>query len=71
MIAEKNLISKIVLPLLRTTRVIFHSNLACRLIDLFKMQMGKISKVILQDIYAMLRIALNKSQWHCTNDCIK
>ena len=41
----------------------FNSNPACTLINPSKMQMGKISKVILQDICATLRIALNVNQW--------
>ena len=36
-----------------------------------KMRMGKISKIILQDICSTLRIALDINQWRCTNDCIK
>ena len=36
-----------------------------------KTQMGKISKVILQDICVTLRIVLNNNQWHSTEDCIK
>ena len=42
----------------------------CRLINSFKSQMGKISKIILQDICATLRIVLNINQWHSTEDRI-
>lgn len=35
------------------------------------MQMGRISKVILQEICDILKIALNINQWHNTSDCIK
>ena len=47
------------------------SNPICRLINPSKSQMGKISKIILQDICATLRIALNINQWRSTEDCIK
>ena len=33
--------------------------------------MGKINKIILQDICARLSIALNINQWCSTEDCIK
>ena len=33
--------------------------------------MGRVSKIILQDICATLRIALNINQWRNTHDCIK
>ena len=49
----------------------FHSKPTCRLINPAKTQMGRISKVILQDICSTLRIALNVNQWRNTNDCIK
>ena len=49
----------------------FQSNPTCRLINPSKSQMGKISKIILQDICAILRIALNINQWHSTEDCIE
>ena len=47
------------------------SNPTCRLINPSKSQMGKISKIILQDICATMRIALNINQWHSTEDCIQ
>ena len=49
----------------------FLSNPNCRLINPSKSQMGKISKIILQDICAALRIALNINQWRSTEDFIK
>ena len=49
----------------------FQSNPTCRLINPSKSQMHKISKIILQDLCATLRIALNIHQWHSTEDCIK
>ena len=47
------------------------TNPTCRLINPSKSQIGKISKIILQDNCATLRIALNINQWCSTVDCIK
>ena len=49
----------------------FHRNQTCRLINLSKSQMDKISKIILQDICATLRRALDINQWCRTEDCTK
>ena len=49
----------------------FKVNPECRLINPAKTQIGKISKNILEDICATLRIALNINQWRSTYDCIK
>ena len=49
----------------------FQINPTCSLINPSKPQMGKISKIILQDIRATFRLALNISQERSTEDCIK
>ena len=49
----------------------FKTNPECRLINPAKTQIGKVSKIIVQDICASLRIALNINQWWSTQDCIK
>ena len=67
----KNTIPKIVLLLLRITKVISRLILECRLINLAKTQIGRVSKIIVQDICASLRLALNINQWQSTKDCIK
>ena len=36
-----------------------------------KTQIGRISKIIVQEIYESLRLALNINQWRSTNVCIK
>ena len=41
----------------------FKTNPECRLISPAKTQIGKVSKIIVQDICASLRIALNVNQW--------
>ena len=43
----------------------------CRLINPAKTQIGEVSKIIVQDIYASLRLTLNINQWRSTQDCIK
>ena len=42
-----------------------------RLINPAKTQIGRVSKIIVQDICASLRLALNINQWRITKDCIK
>ena len=49
----------------------FKENPKCRLINPAKTQMGKVSKIFVQDICASLRIALNINQWRNIQDCIK
>ena len=49
----------------------FKRNAECRLINPAKTQIGKVSKIIVQDICASLRPALNINQWRSTQDCIK
>ena len=49
----------------------FKSNPECRLINPAKTQIGRISKIIVQEICESLRLALNINQWRSTNDCIK
>ena len=43
----------------------------CRLINPAKTQIGRISKIIVQEICDSLRLALNINQWRSTKDCIK
>ena len=49
----------------------FKTNPECRLINPAKTQIGRVSKIIVQDICASLRLALNINQWRSTKDCIK
>ena len=49
----------------------FKRNPGCRPINPAKTQIGKVSKIIVQDIRASLRLALNINQWRSTQDCIK
>ena len=49
----------------------FKTNPECRLINPAKIQIGRVSKIIVQDICALLRLALNINQWRSTKDCIK
>ena len=49
----------------------FKTNPECRLINPAKTQIGRVSKIIVQDICASLRLALNINQWQSTKDCIK
>ena len=49
----------------------FKTNPECRLINPAKTQIGRISKIIVQEICESLRLALNINQWSSTNDCIK
>ena len=49
----------------------FKANPECRLINPAKTQIGRVSKIIVQDISASLRLALNINQWRSTKDCIK
>ena len=49
----------------------FRTNPECRLINPAKTQIGSVSKIIVQDICASLRLALNINQWRITKDCIK
>ena len=49
----------------------FKTNPECRLINPAKTQIGRVSKTIVQDICALLRLALNINQWWRTKDCIK
>ena len=49
----------------------FKTNPECRLINPAKTQIGRVSKTIIQDICASLRLALNINQWQSTKACIK
>ena len=49
----------------------FKTNPECRLINPAKTQIGRISKIIVQEICESLRRALSINQWRSTNDCIK
>ena len=49
----------------------FKTNPECRLINPAKTQIGRVSKTIVQDISALLRLALNINQWRSTKYCIK
>ena len=49
----------------------FKRNPECRLMNPAKTQIGKVSKIIIQDVFASLRRALNIDQWRSTQDCIK
>ena len=49
----------------------FKTNPECRLINPAKTQIGRVSKIIVQDICDLLRLALNINQWWSTKDCIK
>ena len=49
----------------------FKINPECRLMNPAKTQIGKVSKIIIQDVFASLRRALNINQWRSTQDCIK
>ena len=49
----------------------FKTNPECRLINPAKTQIGRVSKIIVEDICAPLRLALNINQWQSTKDCIK
>ena len=49
----------------------FKTNPECRLINPAKTQIGRISKIIIQEICNSLRLALNINQWRSTKDCIK
>ena len=45
----------------------FKTNPECRLINPAKTQIGRISKIIVQEICESLRLALNINQWRSTN----
>ena len=49
----------------------FKTNPECRLINPSKTQIGRVSKIIVQEICDSLRLALNINQWQSTKDCIK
>ena len=49
----------------------FKTNPECRLINPAKTQISRVSKTIVQDICASLRLALDINQWRSTKDCIK
>ena len=49
----------------------FKTNPECRLINPAKTQIGRISKIIVQEICDSLRLTLNINQWRSTKDCIK
>ena len=49
----------------------FKTNPECRFINPAKTQIGRVSKIIVQDICASLRLALNINQWRSTKDCFK
>ena len=49
----------------------FKTNPECRLINPAKTLIGRVSKIIVQDICDSLRLALNINQWRSTKDCIK
>ena len=49
----------------------FKTDPECRLINPAKTQISRVSKIIVQDICASLRLALNINQWRSTKDCIK
>ena len=49
----------------------FKTNPECRLINPAKTQIGRISKIIVQEICDSLRLALNINQWRSTKDFIK
>ena len=49
----------------------FKTNPECRLINPAKTQIGRVSKIIVQEICDSLRLALNVNQWRSTKDCIK
>ena len=49
----------------------FKTNPECRLINPAKTQIGRVNKIIVQDICDSLRLALNINQWRSTKDCIK
>ena len=49
----------------------FKTNPECRLINPAKTQIGRVSKIIVQDICDSLRLALNINQWRSTKDCLK
>ena len=49
----------------------FKTNSECRLINPVKTQIGRVSKIIVQEICDSLRLALNINQWRSTKDCIK
>ena len=49
----------------------FKTNPECRLINPAKTQIGRVSKIIVQDICDSLRLALNINHWRSTKDCIK
>ena len=49
----------------------FKTNPECRLINPAKTQIGRFSKIIVQEICNSLRLALNINQWRSTKDCIK
>ena len=47
------------------------TNPECKLINPVKTQIGRVSKIIVQEICNSLRLALNINQWRSTKDCIK
>ena len=49
----------------------FKTNPECMLINPAKTQIGRISKIIVQEICESLRRVLNINQWRSTNECIK
>ena len=49
----------------------FKTNPECRLINPAQTQIGRVSKITVQDIFASLRLELNINQWRSTKDCIK
>ena len=49
----------------------FKTNPECRLINPAKTQIGRIIKIIVQEICDSLRLALNINQWRSIKDCIK
>ena len=50
---------------------VFKTNPESKFINPAKTQIGRVSKIIVQDICASLRQALNINQWRSTKDCIK
>ena len=49
----------------------FKTNPECRLINPAKTQIGRVSKIIVQEICNLLRLALNINRWRSTKHCIK
>ena len=49
----------------------FKTNPECRLINPAKTQIGRVSKIIVQDICASFRLASDINQWRGTKGCIR